>query len=53
MFKYKDKYCITQDEQDKGTVLIYAIVDKKNSKLKKRIHKINKKFIVDKMMQNI
>ncbi|MBR1416817.1 MAG: hypothetical protein IJ572_03265 [Bacilli bacterium] len=46
MFKYGEKYLLSIDNKDIGSAKIYAIVSKKNSKLKKRIYKVTVPFKV-------
>ena len=46
MFKYKETYLLSINNKDIGNVTIYKIINKKNSKLKKRLHFINESFRV-------
>jgi len=46
MFKYKETYLLSIHNKDVGKVTIYKIINKKNSKLKKRLHRINQRFYV-------
>ena len=45
MFKLNERYLLSLGDKDMGRVKIYGIV-KKNQRIKKRIHKINKSFLV-------
>lgn len=44
MFKLNETYLLSSNNKDLGKITIYNIVNKKNIKLKKRIHKINNKY---------
>lgn len=46
MFKLNEEYLLSEGNKDKGKIIIYNIVSKKNIKLKKRIHKLNTRFHV-------
>lgn len=47
MFKFKEKYVISSNYRDLGEVTILGIINKKNSKLRKRIHKNNRVYKVE------
>ena len=49
MFKLDENYIISINDKELGNVKILGIVNKRNTKFKKRIHRINKKFNVIKM----
>ena len=46
MFKLNETYLLSINDNDKGKVTIYNIVNKKHIKIKKRIHKMNTKYQV-------
>ena len=51
MFKYGESYILSNNkDKDLGKVKILGVVDKRNIKVKKRMHRINKKFEVVKVM---
>ena len=49
MFKLDENYIISINDKELGNVKILGIVNKRNTKFKKRIYRINKKFNVIKM----
>jgi len=50
MFKFKEKYILSNNNKDIGKLTFYSIVLKKNSKIKRRYHKISKSYIISKYL---
>ena len=51
MFKSNEIYILSNNkDKDLGKVKILGVVDKRNIKVKKRMHRINKKFEVVKLI---
>ena len=51
MFKYKEIYILSNNsDQDLGKVKILGVVDKRNIKVSKRMHRLTKKFRVVKVI---
>ena len=46
MFKYKEEYIISLNNKDKGILTILSIVNKKNYKVRRRLHKNSKMYKV-------